>query len=147
VPAESFRFRHSVEVRFRDIDVEGHAHHSAALIYFEEARAAYWREVAGRADIDDIDYILAEAQVRWHRRVLWPQTLSVGVRVVRMGRKHLEMEYEVVAADGTRLQSGRTVQIMYDYAAARTASIPDDLRAAIERYDGPFGPGGETSSP
>jgi acyl-CoA thioester hydrolase len=147
VPAESFRFRHSVEVRFRDIDVEGHAHHSAALIYFEEARAAYWREVAGRVDIDDIDYILAEAQVRWHRRVLWPQTLSVGVRVVRMGRKHLEMEYEVVAADGTRLQSGRTVQIMYDYAAARTASIPDDLRAAIERYDGPFGPGGETSSP
>jgi len=147
VPAESFRFRHSVDVRFRDIDVEGHAHHSAALIYFEEARAAYWRQVAGRAGIDDIDYILAEAQVRWHRRVLWPQRLSVEVRVVRMGKKHLEMEYEVLAEDGTRLQSGRTVQIMYDYAAGCTASIPDDVRAAIERHDGPLGAGGGASSP
>lgn len=144
---DRFRFRHSVEVRFRDIDVEGHAHHSAALIYFEEARAAYWREVAGREGIDDIDYILAEAQVRWHQRVLWPQTLSVGVRVARMGRKHLEMQYEVVADDGTRLQSGRTVQIMYDYAAARTTSIPDEVRAAIERYDGPFGTGGPSPGP
>jgi len=138
VPAESFRFRYPVEVRFRDIDAGGHAHHSAAFIYFEEARAAYWREVAGRERLDDIDYILGKAQVRWHRRVLWPQTLVVGVRVVRMGKKSLEMEYEVVSGDGTLLQSGRTVQVMYDYAAGRTVRIPDDVRAAIERYDGPF---------
>lgn len=144
--SESFRFRHPVEVRFRDIDVEGHAHHSAALIYFEEARAAYWRQVAGRRGLDDIDYILAEAEVRWHRRVLWPQTLSVGVRAVRMGKKHLEMEYEVLDGDGARLQSGRTVQIMYDYEAGRTTVIPEALREAIERFDGPF-PTRDTAPP
>ena len=77
-PTGEFRFHHPVEVRFRDIDVGGHAHHSEALMYFEEARAAYWREVAGQAGLDDIDYIMAEATIRWHQRVFWPQTLSVG---------------------------------------------------------------------
>ncbi|MGD8318897.1 MAG: thioesterase family protein [Gemmatimonadota bacterium] len=137
-----FRFHHSVPVRFRDIDVGGHAHHSEALMYFEEARAAYWREVGGRDGIGDIDYILAEAEIRWHRRVLWPQLLSVGVRVSRLGKKHFEMEYEVLGEEGELLQTGRTVQVMYDYEALAAARIPHALRAVIDAFDGPFGPGG-----
>jgi acyl-CoA thioester hydrolase len=142
-----FRFHHPVSVRFRDIDVGGHAHHSQALIYFEEARAAYWREVVGRSGIDDIDYIMAEARVRWHKRVLWPQVLSVGVRVSRLGRKHFEMSYEVRDAGGERLQSGSSIQVMYDYAAAAPKRLPEEVRVAIEGFDGPFpGPGGIRSA-
>ena len=140
--ARLFRFHHDVAVRFKDIDVGGHAHHSHALVYFEEARAAYWREVVGRGGIEDIDYIVAECDVRWHRRVLWPQVLSVGVRVSRLGRKHFDMTYEVRGADGELLQSGRTVQVMYDYGSGSVAKVPPDVRAAIEARDGPFGPGG-----
>lgn len=137
-----FRFHHPVPVRFRDIDVGGHAHHSEALMYFEEARAAYWREVVGRGGIDEIDYVLAEAAVRWHRRVLWPQTVTVGVRVSRMARKHFEMEYEVRSEEGEKLQSGRTVQVMYDYEAGAAKRVPEEVREAIEALDGPFGAGG-----
>jgi acyl-CoA thioester hydrolase len=140
--ARTFRFHHSVEVRFKDIDVGGHAHHSHALVYFEEARVAYWRQVVGRGGPGEIDYILAEAEVRWHQRVLWPQTLSVGVRVSLLGKKHFEMEYEVLGADGARLQSGRTVQVMYDYVAGASTRIPESVRAAIEALEGPFGKGG-----
>lgn len=141
-PEGPFRFHHDVPVRFQDVDIGGHAHHAHALVYFEEARAAYWREVVGRAGLDDIDYILAECEVRWHRRVLWPQTLTVGVRVSRLGRKHFDMLYRVVGDDGELLQSGRTVQVMYDYAAGRVKAIPPEVRVAIEGRDGPFGRGG-----
>lgn len=141
-----FRFRHHVEVRFKDIDIGGHAHHSHALVYFEEARAAYWREVVGRGSLDDVDYILAEAQVRYHARVLWPQRLDVGVRVSRLGKRHFEMEYEVRSAGGERLVSGTTTQVMYDYEAGASAAIPDGTRAAIEGLDGPFGPGGRPAT-
>jgi acyl-CoA thioester hydrolase len=134
----AFRFHHSVDVRFSDIDVGGHAHHAQALVYFEEARAAYWREVVGRAGTGDIDYILAESRIRWHQRVFWPQKLSVGVRVSRLGRKHFVMEYEVLAPDGTRLQSGETTQVMYDYAAGATKRLPEEVRDAIQTFDGPF---------
>jgi acyl-CoA thioester hydrolase len=140
--SESFPFHHPVVVRFRDIDLGGHAHHSEALMYFEEARSAYWREVVGRKGLEDIDYILAEAEIRWKKRVSWPLTLSVGVRVGKLGKKHFEMEYEVLGEDGALLQTGRTVQVMYDYEAGGPVRIPHDVRAAIEAQDGPFGPGG-----
>jgi acyl-CoA thioester hydrolase len=135
---DPFRFRHTVPVRFRDIDIAGHAHHAEALIYFEEARWAYWHEVVGKG-LDELDYVLAECRVRWHARVLWPQSVSVGVKVVRLGRKHFEMEYEVRSEVGEKLQSGSTVQVMYDYEAGSSKLLPDDLRGILTAWDGPFG--------
>jgi acyl-CoA thioester hydrolase len=136
--SSAFRFHHPVTVRFRDIDIGGHAHHSEALMYFEEARWAYWREVLGRGRLEDIDHVLAEARIRWHQRVLWPQTVDVGIRVVRLGRKHFELAYEVRSEDGTLLVSGTTVQVMFDYEAGRSTRLPDELRTALEAFDGPF---------
>jgi len=131
-----FRFSHPVAVRFKDIDVGGHAHHSHALVYFEEARAAYWRDVAGRRGVDDVDYILAEAEVRFHRRVLYPDTLTVDVRIPVLGKKHFVMEYRASSAGGERLLTGRTTQVMYDYAAGASSRIPAELRQRIESFEG-----------
>lgn len=136
--ASEFRFFHPVTVRFRDIDVGGHAHHADALVYFEEARWAYWKEVVGEAGVEAMDYVLAECRVRWHARVLWPQDVRVGVRVSRVGRKHFEMEYEVRSEAGEKLQSGTTVQVMYDYSRGTPKAMPEGLRATLEAYDGPF---------
>ncbi len=134
-----FRFTHSVPVRFKDIDIGGHAHHSHALVYFEEARAAYWEAVTGLRGADGVNYILAEIQVRFHARVFWPQRLTVGVRVSRVTRKTFEMEYEVrTEADEVAL-SGRSVQVMYDYETGRTAEMPSEYAAAIRELD--HGPG------
>lgn len=133
-----FRFHHPVTVRFRDIDVGGHAHHSEALMYFEEARWAYWREVLGRGSLEDVDYVLAEARVRWHKRVLWPQTVSVGVRVSRLGRKHFDLDYEVRGEDGSVLVSGTTTQVMFDYQAERSMRMPEELRARLVAFEGPI---------
>lgn len=137
-----FRFQYGVDVRFKDVDIGGHAHHSHALVYFEEARAAYWREVAGKEGLDGIDYILAEAHLRYHQRVLWPQRLQVGVRVSRLGKRHFEMSYEVRGTGGELLVSGTTTQVMYDYAAGSAKPIPDAVRESLAAWDGPFGPGG-----
>jgi acyl-CoA thioesterase FadM len=50
------------------------------------------------------------------------------------------MEYEVWAeADGEVLVSGRTLQVMYDYATYSSKRIPDDVRSAVEAVEGPFG--------
>jgi len=137
-----FTFWHAVEVRFKDIDVGGHAHHSLALVYFEEARARYWSEVAGRRRVDEVDFILAEARVRYHARILYPQRLTVGVRVSSMGKKHFVMEYLIRGAGGEDLASGETTMVMFDYASGRTKPMPEEIRAAIEAHGGRVvGPG------
>lgn len=130
-----FRFRHEVDVRFRDLDPMGHAHHTLPLVYLEEARAEYWRRVAGRSTLGAIDYVMAEVTVRFHRRIEWPARLEVRLCTSRIGNKSLEMEFEIADGTGEAVSSGRTVAVMYDYEAGRSMEVPADLRARIEAWE------------
>jgi len=131
-PTDPFRFRHPVAVRFRDIDEMGHAHHTMPLVYIEEARSAYWREVLGRGELD---FIMGEVGVRFHRRIRYPSLLSVGVRTTRLGGRSLAMEYDVRDEQGMVLAEGWSEQVMYDYAAARSKPVPDELRERVLAFE------------
>lgn len=130
-----FRFRHQIDVRFRDVDAMANAHHSLPLVYFEEARAAYWREVVGRARLEDIDYTVGEAELRYHGRIRFPARLTVGLRTCRLGGKSFTIEYVLWGEDGSALVTGRTTQVMYDYAADRSKVIPAEVRRRIEAWE------------
>jgi acyl-CoA thioester hydrolase len=132
VPARA-RFHHQVAVRFRDLDSMGHAHHTLPLVYLEEARARYWREVAGRGDV--IDYVMATVTVRFHARIHWPASVEVALRTTHIGGKSFMMEFAITDADGTLLASGESTQVMYDYAADCSMPVPADVRAAIEAFE------------
>jgi len=134
--APAFRFHRAVEVRFRDLDAMGHAHHTLPLVYLEEARAAYWRDVARQDGIGGIDYVMAEVTVRFHQRIEYPGRLDIGLRVSRIGTKSFEMEFEIRNPAGEPVASGRTVQVMYDYAAAGSKTVPAELRQRIEAFEG-----------
>jgi len=131
-----FSLWHPVEVRFKDIDVGGHAHHSVALVYFEEARARYWREVVGKGSLEDVDFILAEAHVRYHARILYPLTLLVGVRVSKLGKKHFVMEYLAQDQEGRALASGETTMVMFDYRTGKPKPIAPEVGSAIRSREG-----------
>jgi acyl-CoA thioester hydrolase len=132
---QDFRFVHEVEVRFRDLDLMGHAHHTLPLIYWEEARARYWREVAGRATVDDIDYVMGEFTVRYHERIRFPARLRAGVRVSRLGESSFDMEYGLWDEADRLLSSGRSTQVMFDYDADRSMPLDDATRGRIAGFE------------
>ena len=127
-----FRFMRAVPVRFRDIDEMGHAHHTLPLVYIEEARTAYWRDVLGR---EELDFIMGEVGVRYHRRIHYPSTVHVGVRTTRLGRSSLAMAYELRDDEGELLAEGWSKQVMYDYAAGATKPVPEELRARVRAWE------------
>ena len=133
-----FRFIRPVAVRFRDIDEMGHAHHTLPLVYIEEARTAYWREVLGRAELD---FIMGEVGVRFHRRIRYPSNVNVAVRTTRLGRSSLSMAYELRDDAGELLADGWSKQVMYDYAAGVSKPVPDEMRARIRAWE-PVAPEG-----
>ncbi len=133
-PALKFSWR--VPVRFHDLDAMGHAHHTLPIIYFEEARAAYWREVAGRPTLADIDYVIAEIRAQFKQRILYPAELTVQTGVTQLGNASFVMQYELVDEEGVMLATGESVQVMFDYQTGRSMRMPDAIRARIENFQG-----------
>jgi acyl-CoA thioester hydrolase len=133
---DALKFSYRVPVRFHDLDAMGHAHHTLPVIYFEEARAAYWREVAGRPSVADIDYVLAEIRVQFKQRILFPATLAVRTGVTQLGNASFTMAYELSDEEGSVLATGESVQVMFNYVTGRSMRMPDEVRKRIEQYEG-----------
>ena len=133
-----FRFFYPIEVRYGDLDPQGHVNNACYLTYMEQARIAYIQSLGlwPGGTFLDIGIILAEAQVVFNSPILYGQKVRVGVRVSRLGNKSLTMDYLLEDAEnGKRLASGSSVLVTYNYRDARSLPIPEDWRKAIESFE------------
>jgi acyl-CoA thioester hydrolase len=133
-----FRFYHPIEVRYGDLDPQGHVNNAHYLTYLEQARVEYIRSLGlwdGKS-FPEIGFILADVQVTFRQPIYFSQEVRVGVRVSHVGNKSMKMEYRLEdARNGHLLASGSTVLVTYDYQAGCTIPVPDRWRKAITFYE------------
>ncbi len=134
-----YHFSYPIEVRYGDLDPQGHVNNAKYLTYMEQARVAYIRRLGvwkGDSFLD-IGIILADARVTFRAPITFGMQVRVGVRVSRLGNKSLTMEYRLEnGAGGPELASGESVLVAYDYRSSQTIPIPDEWRAAIRELEG-----------
>ena len=133
-----FRFSFPVQIRYMDIDAQGVVNNVNYFLYMAEARIAYARKVGLWDAFQGFlpqSVVVAEASCSYKRPIRPGQSVSVGVRVARLGGKSMEMEYQIVA-DGEVAAVGRTVQVAYDYVAGSSRPIPEEWRERIRAFEG-----------
>ncbi len=134
---DGFRFKTDVQVWFRDLDPMDHVNNAVYFTYFESARLAYWSVLTGSSDLRDRGMIVAEATCTYRSPAVYDERLAVWIRATALRRSSFVYEYRVTAVgDGRLVATGRTVMVMYDYGAGRSAPIPPDLRARFEAFEG-----------
>jgi acyl-CoA thioester hydrolase len=134
-----FNFYHPIEVRYGDLDPQGHVNNARYLTYLEQARIAYFNHLGlwkGPSFLD-IGVILAEVRLTFHAPILFNQQVRVGVRVSRLGNKSFDMEHLVEdMGTGEQLATCTAVLVAYDYHSSRTIPIPDHWRGILSAYEG-----------
>jgi acyl-CoA thioester hydrolase len=127
----TYPYSESVAVAFRDIDALGHVNNAVYLSYFEQARIGYSFRLMNGATLNDLTFILAEANVAYLRPTYFGDQLEVGVRVSEIGTKSFVMEYGLRNQHGEIVARGRTVQVWFDYAARCSMPVPDEFRRKV----------------
>jgi len=135
-----FRFYHPIEVRYGDLDPQGHVNNANYLTYIEQARVQYLVHLGlfemGKSFLD-VGVILADAHLTFKSSIQYGQSVRVGVRVARLGNKSLAMEYQIEdAMNGAELATGVTALVAYDYRLHQTIPIPEDWREKIISFEG-----------
>jgi acyl-CoA thioester hydrolase len=133
-----FNFYHPIEVRYGDLDPQGHVNNASYLTYFEQARIAYIADLGlwTSGSFIDIGIILADAHLNFRKAVVFGQAVRVGVRVAHLGTKSLRMEYSLQdKADGAEMANGSTILVTFDYRTGSTIPIPEHWRSAISLFE------------
>jgi acyl-CoA thioester hydrolase len=141
-------FAHRLEVatRFSDTDAMGHVNNASYLTYAEIARLAYYESVTGEplplwTHGAEEGMILAEIRITYRNPAFYGETIAIETRVDRIGRTSFAMVHRLTAPE-SRYGSARliavadSVMVSYDYREEHPIPVPDDWRAAIERFEG-----------
>ena len=135
-----YRFYHSIEVRYGDLDPQGHVNNSKHLTYFEQARVAYMIELGlftKDQSFMEIGVILADVHIIYLEPVYFRQNIKVGVHAAKLGNKSMTWKQNIVDADTDKeLARGEVVLVTYDYKKEKTISIPQEWQEKITQFEG-----------
>ncbi len=133
----SFYFYHPIEVRYGDLDPQGHVNNAKYLTYLEQARIEYIRRLGLWEDGSwlSLGVILADVQITYKKPVTFGMSIRVGARIISLGNKSMKMEYCLVDSQEQVLATGSTVLVAYDYKTGQSISIPAGWRKAIREFE------------
>ena len=127
-----FKFKHPVEVRFRDIDAFHHVNNAVYLTYLEQARVMYLRGVELFEPSHTM--ILARNEIDYRKAVFLGDQVAVWARVAHIGTKSLEFRYEI-HANGLLCASASSVHVWYDFEANQSQAVPAVARDRIAAFE------------
>ena len=134
-----FRTQLALPVLWSDQDAFGHVNNTVCIRWFESARVTYLEQV-GLEDLMTAAQwgpILAQVTCNYRRQLKYPDNVTIGAKVTRIGNSSFTMSHAVwseqqqaIAADGD------SVVVLFDYQQQKPVRIPDDTRATIAKWDG-----------
>ena len=134
-----FHFFHLIEVRYGDLDPQGHVNNAKFLTYMEQARVFYLKQLKlwEGGSFLNLGIILADVQITFKKALQFGDPVRVGVRISRIGNKSMTSEYRLEdGRDASVFATGSSVLVAYDYQNKRSVSIPDEWRKAIHQFEG-----------
>jgi len=134
-----YKFFHPTEVRYGDLDPQGHVNNAKYLTYFEQARVYYLIHLGlfGRdQSFMDIGLIVADIHIAYHAPTHYGDAIKTGVRTKKIGGKSIVVEQAVVdVATGKEMAKGEIVMVTFDYRAKKTIPVPEDWRKRISAFE------------
>lgn len=134
------KFFHPIEVRYGDLDPQGHLNNAKYLTFFEQARVQYFIHLGmfkGDQSFMDLSEILAEVRVTFLAPVQFNMSIKVGARVSKLGNKSMTIEQSIVNTETEDvLATAEIIMVAYDYHTEKTIPIPDEWRKTIEKFEG-----------
>ena len=123
------------EVHWGDMDAFQHVNNKVYFRYFEDVRLAYLQKIGSLEYMKSHNSgpILASTSCNYRAPVLYPDTLHIATRTRDLQPKRVSMEYLVFSEKQQKIVAdGEGLMVYYDFAAGKSAEIPEQIVAKIK---------------
>ena len=132
---DTFAFHTEIPIRISDINYGNHVGHQNFLLFVQEARIAYLRQLGfSELDIGGYGMIMADVACRYRQELFLGDLIDVGCRVTEIKSKAFTMEYRI-EKEGKACATGATTGLCFDYAAKKVVPLPEAFTAAVRAFE------------
>ena len=126
-------FRHTLRVRYRECDAQGHVFFAEYPAFLDVAITELWRERAGgwQAMVDaGYDMVVGELQCRYLGSAQFDDEIDIVLDVTRLGETSMTTAWRVERGDEV-LVTGEVRHVCIDPMTHAKKAMPDELRAVF----------------
>ena len=137
--------RTSIEIRFTDVDSQDHVNHTAIVEWIAHARvqlidgrvAQYHHTIWQNLKDQDpeLDHVLVNLDVNFHKEVFYPGTIEVSGRVLNVGSKSVTTEFFVYSGDEV-VAEAQCINVFFRTSDKKSVDIPDKLKDMLMKKNG-----------
>ena len=128
-----------LRVRFADTDLQGHVFFGNYFTYCDEAFMALLEKVGfswDRLGTMGLEIYYLESRCRFKSRAFFGDTLRVDTGIVHTGRSSMKAQMTIRRKDTEEVVAvGQISAVMVSQKTGKSARIPEELRAAFQRYE------------
>ena len=137
--------RTSIEIRFTDVDIQGHVNHTAIVEWIAHARVTLidekviqyhhtlWENLKDQDP--ELDHVLVNLEVNFHQEVFYPGTIEVTARVLNVGNKSVTTEFFVYSGN-EMVAEAQCINVFFRTSDKKSMNIPDKLKEMLMKKNG-----------
>ena len=129
---DGYPFTCPIQVRWRDLDANGHVNNAVFVTFLEVSRAELWHNYFSFDHVTEFPFVLARVTINYRGQIHLEDEVLVGVRVGRVGRSSFTFDYRI-EANGELAAEGETVQVHIERKTGKPVPLPSDMRSVIEQ--------------
>jgi acyl-CoA thioester hydrolase len=130
---EDFPYRLSDNVRFADLDPNGHVNNAVYASYFESGRVTLVKDRSNGLMPEGLSWVMVRLDMHFRAELHWPGRIELGLGVVKFGRTSVSFE-QAVFSEGKCVASAQAVTVLIDEATRKPTPLTEEIRANFQRW-------------
>ncbi|MGB0383421.1 MAG: acyl-CoA thioesterase [Ardenticatenaceae bacterium] len=134
-----FNFKHTLRVRYSEIDIQGVVFNAHYLTYFDVGITEYLRALGydynTQIERTGTDFHVVKSTIEYKIPIRYDQVIEIHVRVARIGRSSVTFNFEIYPKErDTLLSRGEVVWVNTHQSTHKSTPVPEDFRALVEAH-------------
>ena len=120
-------------IRFGDLDPQGHVNQAIFLTYFESGRVAMFRDPDLGVGVPGITYVMVRMEVDYVKELHWPGGIEIGTGVAEFGRSSFKVS-QAIFRDGVCAAIGKATLVCMDVKTRKATPLPEEAIARVSKW-------------
>jgi acyl-CoA thioester hydrolase len=120
---EAYPSRTSADIRYSDLDRQGHVNNAVFATFSEVGRVAFMYDPARPLASEGRSFVIARLLIDFRAELFWPGTVEIGTGVVRVGRSSFTLA-QGMFSDGRPVATTEATIVMVDKETRRSTPLP-----------------------
>jgi acyl-CoA thioester hydrolase len=122
---EDYPSRTSADIRYSDLDRQGHVNNAVFATFSEVGRVAFMYDPERPLAIEGRSFVIARLLIDFRAELFWPGTVDIGTGVRTVGRSSFTLA-QGLFNDGRLVATAEATIVMVDQESRRSTHLPPE---------------------